>query len=63
MGRVISLNLSQNLFSDRVIDSFLDNINKVPNLKTLTLSQNKINQRTVKLRIDEAKKQDITITL
>ena len=63
MGRVLSLNLSQNIFSDRVIDSFLDNINKTPYLKTLTLSQNKINQRNVKLRIDEAKKQDVTITL
>ena len=63
MGKVLSLNLSQNVFTDRIIDSFLDNIHKLPFLKNLTLSQNKINQRNVKFRIDEAKKHDVTITL
>lgn len=51
MSKVISLNLSQNTFTDRVIDSFIDNIHKMPHLRTLTLSQNKINQRNVKNRI------------
>lgn len=63
MGKVISLNLSQNSFSDRIIDSFLDNVYRLPCLKTLTLSQNKINLRNVKFRIEEARKYDVTITL
>ena len=63
MGRVVSLNLSQNLFTDRAVDSFLENLGKMPCLRMLTLSQNKINQRAVKGRIEEAKKMEIIITL
>jgi hypothetical protein len=46
------LNLSQNLFTDRVIESFISNMSKVPNLKNLVLSLNKINARNTKSRIE-----------
>lgn len=39
---IITLNLSQNLLTDKFIDRILDNLPKLPNLKSLILSQNKI---------------------
>lgn len=41
-SNVITLNLSQNLLTDRFIDRLLAFLPKMPNLKSLILSQNKI---------------------
>lgn len=46
---IISLNLGQNSFTDKALDLLNGNIGK--NLKTITLSQNKINLRNQKNKI------------
>jgi hypothetical protein len=48
IGNVSTLNLSQNNLSDRVLDSLLINFKKVPNLKNIILSQNKLKERNIK---------------
>lgn len=63
VSNVCTLNLSQNFFTDRAIESFIGNMSKVPQLKNLVLSQNKINARNTKARVDELKRFDITISL
>lgn len=57
------LNLSQNYFTERVLESFISNMSKVPQLRSLILSQNKINARNVKSRVEELKRFDITVSL
>ncbi len=42
IGNASTLNLSQNNLSDRVLDSLLMNYKKVPNLKNIIMSQNKL---------------------
>ena len=42
LQNVITLNLSQNLLTDRFIDQLLHNLHKLPNLRSVILSQNKI---------------------
>jgi hypothetical protein len=46
---ISSLNLGQNSFTDKALDLLNGNIGK--NLKTITLSQNKINLRNQKNKI------------
>lgn len=60
---VITLNLSQNLLTERFIDRLIEFLPKLPNLKSLILSQNKIKERSVKARLDEIKKYDIVVSL
>lgn len=63
MSNVHVLNLSQNQFTDRILESFINNMSKAANLKSLVISQNKINARNIKGRVDELKRLDITVTL
>lgn len=63
MKHIQSLNLSQNNFSDKIIDSFMKNLPKLESMKSLTLSQNKISARAVKTQVDEIKKWGLTISL
>lgn len=63
MKNIQSLNLSQNNFSDKIIESFMQNFPKLSSLKSITLSQNKINARAMKPEIDEIKKWNITLSL
>jgi hypothetical protein len=39
---IINLNLSQNFLTDNIIDRVSQNLHKMPNLKNIILSQNKI---------------------
>lgn len=52
LSNISVLNLSQNYFTDRAIESFIGNMSKVPHLKNLVLSQNKINARNTKARVE-----------
>ena len=52
LENIITLNLSQNLLTDRFIDQLLHNLDKLPHLKSVILSQNKIKERNVKIRIE-----------
>lgn len=63
LGNVQVLNLSQNYFTDKVLESFISNMSKVPHLKNLILSQNKINARNVKMRVEELKRFEVTVSL
>jgi hypothetical protein len=63
LGGIITLNLSQNLLTDRFIDHLLNHLPKMPMLKSIILSQNKIRERSVKTRLEEVKKYDVLISL
>lgn len=52
LENVITLNLSQNNLTDRFVDQLLHNLPKLPNLRSVILSQTKIKERNVKLRLD-----------
>ena len=60
---MITLNLSQNLLTERCIESLLQNLGRLKSLRSVILSQNKIKERLVKVRVEEIKKQDIIISL
>ena len=60
---VITLNLSQNLLTERCIESLLQNLGRLKSLRSVILSQNKIKERLVKVRVEEIKKHDIIISL
>jgi|JI6StandDraft_1071083.scaffolds.fasta_scaffold13097_4 Ran GTPase-activating protein (RanGAP) involved in mRNA processing and transport len=62
-GSIITLNLSQNLLTDRFIDHLLNHLPKLPLLKSLILSQNKIKERGIKTRLEEIKKYEIVVSL
>lgn len=49
---VNSLNLSQNLLTDKALGILSQNLNNNKNLKNVTLNLNKINRRAVKNKID-----------
>jgi hypothetical protein len=63
LGGIITLNLSQNLLTDRFIDHLLTHLPKMPMLKNIIMSQNKIKERNIKTRLDEIKKYDILVSL
>lgn len=60
-GKILSLNLGQNAFTDKVFD-VLEKV-ELKDLRNLTLSQNKINQRSSKARIAEFKRKGLTISI
>lgn len=60
---IITLNLSQNLLTDRFIDYLLTHLPRLPLLKSIILSQNKIKERSVKTRLEEIKKYEIVVSL
>lgn len=60
---VITLNLSQNLLTERVLDVIIENRNEMEMLKSVILSQNKINTRNAKAKIDKLKGLDIVVSL
>lgn len=63
LENIITLNLSQNNLTDRFIDQLLHNLPRLPNLRSVILSQNKIRERNVKGRIEEIKKHEITVSI
>lgn len=61
-SKVSSLNLSQNLLTDK--SCLIISASSIPQtLKTITLSLNKINKRSVKTKIDELGKKSVAILL
>lgn len=42
LGNIITLNLSQNLLTEQVLDIIADSRQQIPKLKNIILSQNKI---------------------
>lgn len=60
-SKITSLNMGQNLLTDKALD-YLAKC-ELKDLRTITLSQNKINQRNCKNRVVEFKKLGITVSL
>ena len=60
---VTNLNLSFNQLTDEVIGQLLGCYNKVPQLRIINLSNNKINERRSKNIIDHLKRQGMIVTL
>ena len=56
LGNVITLNLSQNLLTEHVLDYLYEGRGYLHSLKTIILSQNKIVERKSKPKIDKLKK-------
>lgn len=63
MKGVITLNLSQNLLTERTLDIIHDMRQHLPALKSLVLSQNKIIDRKHKAKIDRVKGLDINLSV
>ena len=56
LGQITTLNLSQNLLTDNVLDILHENNKHLGSLRTVILSQNKIIERKHKIKIDKLKK-------
>jgi hypothetical protein len=60
-AHVVSLNLGQNLLTDRAID-ILEKIN-LKSLQAITLSQNKLKERICKPKVLEFKRKGVTLSI
>lgn len=60
-SKITSLNMGQNLLSDKALE-YLSKC-ELKDLRTITLSQNKINQRNCKNKVADFKKLGITVSL
>jgi hypothetical protein len=60
-ANVVSLNLGQNLMTDKAID-ILETVN-LKKLQTITLSQNKLKERTCKPKVLEFRKKGVTLSI
>ena len=63
LDHIITLNLSQNLFTERALDIFYNNQKQLPHLKSLILSQNKIIERKHKFLIEKLRKIEWTVSV
>ena len=63
MGCVITLNLSQNMLTERTIEFLINNRASMPNMKSVILSQNKIIERKHKVLIEKLRKLDLTVSV
>ena len=60
---LISLNLAQNLLSDKVLDLFTIFFQTNHSIKLLCLNQNNINVRNAKTKVSDFKKLGITVSV
>lgn len=63
MSNITTLNLSQNLLTDNVLDILYENRKYLGSLRTVILSQNKIMERKHKLKIDRLKKLEWNVSI
>jgi hypothetical protein len=56
MGDLVTLNLSQNLLTEKALDILISNRKMIPKVKNIILSLNKIVERKDKKKIDELRK-------
>ena len=63
LKNISNLNLSGNLLTDGFVASMSTNVSSIRSLKTIVLSQNKINARNVKPLIDEVRRLGITVSI
>lgn len=63
LGGVATLNLSQNFLTEVSLTHLANLRNSMQSLKTVILSQNRINDRKHKEFIDRLKKMDLTVSI
>jgi hypothetical protein len=63
LSHTMVLNLSQNFLTDRVFDSLMNGVSQMPNLRNVVLTQNRIRERSWKLKIDEFRKLNVNIVM
>jgi hypothetical protein len=63
MGGVITLNLSQNFLTERVLDILINGRDHLHSIKSIILCQNKIIERKSKAKIDKLRGMDITLSV
>lgn len=63
LSSIQTLNLSNNHFTEKLIDSFMSNLPQVPHLKSLVLTQNKIIPRALKTKVEQLRQIGILVTL
>ena len=63
MGGVITLNLSQNFLTDRVLDILFNGKEHLHAIKSIILCQNKIIERKHKAKIDKLRGLDLTLSV
>lgn len=63
MPGVTNLNLAFNQLTDDALLNLLAQRQKVPNLRIINLSNNRINERKAKTAIDELKRMGIIVTI
>ena len=56
MQDLVTLNLSQNVLTDKILDILIQNRQMIPKVKNIVLSLNKIVERKDKKKIDELRK-------
>lgn len=60
---VITLNLSQNLLTERVLDILIEGRNYLGSMRSVILSQNKIMERKAKSKLEKLKELDLIISI
>lgn len=63
LGQVTTLNLSQNLLTENVLDILYENKKFLGSLRAIILSQNKIIERKHKIKIDKLKKLEWNVSV
>ena len=63
MENATNINVSYNSLTDEAVDEFISRRNSLPNLRIINLSNNKLNERKVKSKIEELKRMGIIATL
>lgn len=63
MKGVLTLNISQNLLTERVLDILIEGRAYLESMRSIILSQNKIMERKAKPKLDKLKSMDLTITI
>ena len=63
MRGVVTLNLSQNFLTDRVLDILANGRSFLPAMRNIILSQNKIIERKHKNKIDKLRNMNLTVSV
>ena len=63
MRGVVTLNLSQNFLTDRVLDILANGRSFLPVMRNIILSQNKIIERKHKNKIDKLRNMNLTVSV
>lgn len=63
LANISTLNLSQNHLSEKALDLLYGNLHQLPQLRNVILTQNKIKEKALKLKLDEFKRSNVAIVI